>query len=502
MRNSKGDNERTDNFKEKGFDRLIMDSYCVSIPRTTNSRGFKCECDDSFASVIDSEGNQECIPYPKDLQWDLNPKESSDKSISLPHFAHAFYDPSYYLKSSGARVSCETSLPEEFFHRPLDICGVYNVDYILDERARKILDEYLQKYPNLKSNPKFQKDITMIRNRKVTIYPINRCSDNIPSHVNGHAIDSKRASHDCHDYANCKNNWSHQDKLWETLKTPDSCGVTCSCFEGYYPQDNTFYKFVGDGKRKCEYKCIPKIHFEKGSWVRIKNQQKYEEILQMELDEPINVLMGEDQCYVCKRRISGNNTLDQKTLVDHTASCSTPTLKRREDGSLEITGTTASIVNTFQITHVEIDLEHLDNEFLHTILPKQIIEVVGNKNGKPFVQIYVVKYEAESKEGVKSVKKRIVFSPIVDISDDIEKIRIAHYWLKMVYWGVLTLAAILFVYLFINNFGRFYACFQYFILSNRDRNIARLAWDTVYFLRHPLNTQARNQLVYQALYMD
>jgi len=497
MRNSKGEQARTDNFWEKGIQNLIQNSYCVPVYDS-----FECKCDDNFISVTDQNGELVCVEIPDELNWDLNPREKQDKTITLPHFAVNFSDPSYWVRSQMNRVTAETSLPPQLFRRPLDICGVYNVDYNLDEKANKIYDAYVQKYPSLLSHPQFKKELIMKRFRTVIIKPWDRCAENYPTSMYGFPIDIRNSKR-CHVYANCKNNWSFEDRIWETARTYEACDISCKCFEGYY--NNVLYRYNGDGINNCKYDCVHNIHFKEGSWVKIRNKEEYK-FLGLDLSQDINVFIGPELCYVCKSYISGNSELDFSKLTDDYSSCPYPILERRQDRSLYISRVNEDEDHVkkriiFKKEEKKIDLKDLDNEFLETILNKTMIEKVGILNGKPYVQVFIVKYSIG--EGANyAEKKRIVIHPIVDLWDDIEKIRKFNNNVDKIYYTFLVLASIIAIYLLIVNFRRIYACFQYFILSNRDRNIARLAWDTIYFFRHPLNAQARNQLVYQALYMD
>jgi len=84
----------------------------------------------------------------------------------------------------------------------------------------------------------------------------------------------------------------------------------------------------------------------------------------------------------------------------------------------------------------------------------------------------------------------------------IDKVRDIVYWLEIIYqvlsiFFILSLIYILFIIL-----PRLNALLQYFVLGKNDKTTARLAWDTIYFFRHPFDQGSRQQLVYQALYMD
>jgi len=260
---------------------------------------------------------------------------------------------------------------------------------------------------------------------------------------------------------------------------------------------------VGEGTKGCRLIIKPFIRFLDGDNRKIQNNDKNKRIFDgFNLNKDVNVVTGDPQCRVCKNRLDGNPILDSNKLNGSQSYFYEPTVRRKEDGKHEITSVHEEIASKPSFNAVEIPLHSIDIETIRNIMgPTTLDKVAVCEDGKPCVQIFIVTYDV-TVDGNTARKKRIYISPIIDLSDDIEKVRNILGWLKVVYNFLLVFAALISIYLLIISYSRLYSCFQYFILGNIDRNVARLAWDTVYLFRHPFNTQARNQLVYQRLYID
>eukprot|EP01091_Cochliopodium_minus_P002705 TRINITY_DN1255_c0_g1_i1.p1 TRINITY_DN1255_c0_g1~~TRINITY_DN1255_c0_g1_i1.p1 ORF type:complete len:909 (+),score=243.64 TRINITY_DN1255_c0_g1_i1:59-2785(+) len=492
MRNSK------DGVQKQGFNSNndVMNSYCEDYP---NQEGYRCVCDsEDYAPLKDCSDKLLVCFLKEKLDFWLLPKQRPD--MRIPHFSHQFRDPSYELHSEAVRTTCSISTPSEFYRRPLDICGVYKIDYTLDLQPSELLVGYPA---HVKTDPCVIQNIkktVITKTRNVEIFPVDYCDDNLSHEIEGVEIDNKKAIHDCARNADCSVRLSPN---WKDERQLDSCNYTCNCYTGRF--ENKIYSFTGQpyGRHnECKYPKLPHIYFKEGLNHTLPNTPENRDLFDIDLTQEINVYESGQQCVVCKTKISGTPDLSEKDLTDHGAFYPYPVLEKINK-KYQITRIQYFNVRDVRVEKiVEIDSSKISKDVLNRIIPRSIYERLGNcRPNEPCIKVYVVSYRAEE-DGNTDLKKRIVYTPIMNVELYIDKVRDIVYWLEIIYQVLTVFFVLAVIYLLFVLLPRLYACFQYFILGKNDKNNARLAWDTIYYFRHPFDTQSRNQLTYQALYMD
>jgi len=206
--------------------------------------------------------------------------------------------------------------------------------------------------------------------------------------------------------------------------------------------------------------------------------------------------------------------LDRTILTDHFAHYCSFDTRRLENGSVCIpceekeNGLTYAVSSakfdyrSFEILDVKFinkTTQRYDPAFFRDLVPPNLTREKCQRIACD-LRVYLVTYRIFA-DGKSAMRRRIVIVPTFDVSDRFETLDAVIGWLNWFFYFSLFVGGLSGILLLLILHQRIYACFMYFICGSNDRIYAEKAWDTLYFFRYPLDSQARSQKIYEILYL-